>query len=255
MRVSVIIPCHNEEPNIERMVNGLLDNYDGYINEVIIVDDASDDNTYLVAEGLSRRSSRIKVIRRSPPCGVGRALRDGFKAISPESDYVLTLDADFVHNIYEIKNVIEKIKEGYDCVYGSRFLKQRNIQGYPFMKLIVNRGFHFLVKILLRIPCADLTNNFKLMKRQIIDQIRWRSVNFSINAETGLYPILKGYKVVEMPVSWIQRGKGMGLSDFRVLKVAHSYTWVLIKAIALKYFPQYFYKKIFTDDNKVKMKA
>lgn len=252
MQVSVIIPCHNEEPNIEKMVNGLLGNYDGYINEVIIVDDASDDNTYQVAKELSGHSPRIKIIRRSPPCGVGRALRDGFKAINPESDYVLMLDADFVRNIHEINNVIEKVKEGYDCIYGSRFLKQRNIQGYPLMKLIVNRGFHFFVKILLRIPCADLTNNFKLMKRQIIGQIRWRSVNFSINAETGLYPILKGYKVVEVPVSWIQRSKSMGLSDFSVFKVAHSYTWVLIKAIALKYFPRYFYKKIFIDDNEAK---
>lgn len=248
MKIAVIIPCHNEEPNIANLTNGLLKNYDAYINEIIIVDDVSDDNTYSVANELSKRIPKIKVIRRKPPCGVGRALRDGFRNINSDSDYVLMLDADFIHNIDEIKNVIEKSREGYDCVYGSRFLRQRNIQGYPFLKLIVNRGFHFLVGLILRIPCADLTNNFKLMKRQIIDSIRWRSINFSINAETGLYPILKGHKVIEVPVSWIQRSKTMGLSDFSVFKVAHSYTWVLIKAIALKYLPgRWVYNKIFVN--------
>lgn len=236
MKISVIIPCHNEEMNICKLVNSLIEQYSGYINELIIVDDASDDNTYAVAKELEKKIHQVKVVKRSPPCGVGRAIRDGFKNIDKSSNYVLTLDADFIYNLFEIKAVIEKAKEGYDCVFGSRFLKERNIQGYPAVKLIVNRSFHFLVKLLLGIPCADLTNNFKLMRREVIGSIRWRSVNFSINAETGLYPVIDGCRIAEVPVSWIQRNSSMGFSDFKVLKVAHSYSWVLVKALMRKYF-------------------
>ena len=253
MNISVIIPCHNEQENIEHMVGGLLERYDKYFAEIIIVDDASDDKTYEVAKALSEKDPKIKVVRRKPPCGVGRALRDGFKNLSPNSAYVLMLDADFIFNINEIKNIIDKVDEGYDCVFGSRFLKQRNIQGYPFIKLIVNRGFHFFVRHILRIKCADLTNNFKLIRRNIIDAINFKSVNFSINAETGLYPVLMGAKFVEMPVSWIQRKTGMGFSDFSVFKVAHSYTWVLIKAILWKFLPKILIDKvIFTKRQKDK---
>lgn len=236
MKISVVIPCHNEEMNIYKLVNSLIEQYRGYINELIIVDDASDDNTYAVAKKIVEKFPLVKVIKRAPPCGVGRAIRDGFKNIDASSNYVLTLDADFIYNLSEIKAVIEKAKEGYDCVFGSRFLKQRNIQGYPAVKFIVNRSFHLLVKLLLGIPCADLTNNFKLMRREIIDTINWRSVNFSINAETGLYPVIDGCRIAEVPVSWIQRNSSMGLSDFKVLKVAHSYSWVLVKALMRKYF-------------------
>lgn len=251
MKITIIIPCHNEEPNIENITRELFKHYRAYINEIVIVDDASDDNTYSVAAGLAEEFPSVKVIKRTPPCGVGRALRDGFTNVKKDSDYILMMDGDFIYNIKEISAIIKKGLEGYDGVYGSRFLAKRNIQGYPMLKFIANRGFSFLVRHLLRLPYADLTNNFKLIRKDVVDNINWHSVNFSINAETGLYPLLKGCRVVEVPVSWIQRSKGMGLSDFRILKVAHSYTWVLLKAIALRYAPgDWAYKKIFTDKKK-----
>lgn len=244
MKISVIFPCHNEQGNIEKMVTGLLSHYDLFIEEILIVDDNSQDQTFDVAMALSKIYPKIRVIKRSPPCGVGRALRDGFKHVSVMVDYVLMLDADFVQNIEEIGRVIEIGKEGhYDVVYGSRFLKKRNIQGYPVIKLIVNRSFHFLVNLLLRFPNADVTNNFKLMRRKLIDEFHWISVNFSINAETGLYPLLKGYRTMEIAVSWIQRTQGMGLSDFSVFKVAHSYLWIFMRALAIKYLPKWYQHK------------
>ncbi len=247
MKISVILPCHNEADNIPNMISGLLSHYDDVISEVIIVDDASSDCTYDVAKEWMSRYPKVKVIRRTPPCGVGRALRDGFSHVSRNSDHVLMLDADFIRNVNEITPLIARAQEGVDMVVGSRFLKQRNLQGYPVIKKIVNRGFHFLVWTVLRIPYRDLTNNFKLMRREIIDEIQWQSVNFSINAETGLYPVLRGHSVCEIPVSWIQRTEGMGLSDFSVFKVAHSYAWVLMKAVGYKYLPHWMGPKIFTD--------
>ena len=94
-KVSVVVPCHNEESNIPTLIESLRTCFDDYIHEIILVDDNSKDNTFTLAEGLSKNDPRIKVIRRTMPNGVGRALRDGFSAVT--GDYLLTMDCDFQH--------------------------------------------------------------------------------------------------------------------------------------------------------------
>ncbi len=232
MKLSVVLAAHNEEENIAKLIPGLIKSYNKHILEILVVNDASADKTEEVARKLMKKHSKIKLINRQPPCGVGRALKDGFRNVSEKADWVLTMDSDFIHNVPDLQRFIEKTKEGYDLVIGSRYMPEGKLVNYPLLKRITNRMYHILLRNVLGIKCHDLTNNFKLYKAEIVKSIKWKSNDFAINAETGLFPYVKGYKVVEIPVAWIQRSHGK--SDFKVLGLAPSYLKVLSRVLFRK---------------------
>jgi len=220
-KVSIVVPCHNEEMNIQPLVQGLNDFYGKYILEIIIVDDNSRDKTAQVAEELVIEDKRIRLIRRSPPNGVGRALRDGLTAARGE--YILIMDSDFQHIIPEMRDLFDALARGADVVVGSRFSRESVLLNYPFPKIIANRSFHILVKLFINKSCRDISNNLKILRKEVIDNLVIEFDDFAANAETGLKPLLMGYKVVEVPISWTDRSIGMGFSSFKILKTGPSY--------------------------------
>ena len=233
LKLSVIIPCHNEERNIQKLTDALLKIYNQEILEIIIVNDGSNDKTPNIANGLAQKNNKIKVLHRIPPHGVGLALREGIKNVSPEATHILTIDADFIQNVPDIKLFLEKIAD-YDGLVGSRYLLPGYLIRYPIAKRAANRIFHLLCKIFLGITQKDLTNNFKLYRKEIFDSIPLTSSNFSINAETGIYPIIYGYKIGEVPVKWIGRTKSMGASKFKLLSVGPYYLRVLLMSLLIR---------------------
>lgn len=227
--ISVILIARNEEENIAKMIAGLRENYAKEIRELIVVDDASTDKTPFIVADFKKRDPKIKLVKRLPPCGVGRALKTGFNNISPEAEYVLMMDSDFVDNIKEVRLLIGAIEQGpYDGAIGSRFIKDSRVIGYPLGKRIMNRGYHFLLKHLLRIKQNDLTNNFKLYKTHIVKSLVWKSDGYSINAEIGALPIIAGYHIAEVPISWVGRTCQRGKSKFRMRREAWGYIKVIL---------------------------
>jgi dolichol-phosphate mannosyltransferase len=226
--VSVVIPCHNEEMNIGPLVTGLRDLYGEYIHEIIPVDDNSTDNTRNVIRQVAEHDSRIKPVFRLAPNGVGRALADGYCAATGR--YVLSVDCDFQHLLPEVRDLFDAAAEGYDVVVGSRFSRHSVLLNYPVMKIIANRGFHALAQILLLRRFHDLTNNLKLIRREVIEKLLLTQAGFAVNAETGLQPLLMGYKVKEVPISWINRMPDMGMSSFKLIRVGGGYWQVLLHA-------------------------
>ncbi|MDD4879757.1 MAG: glycosyltransferase family 2 protein [Candidatus Omnitrophica bacterium] len=226
--LSAVLIAHNEEENIGGMLEGLLGNYRDELLEIIVVNDSSTDRTSDVVRAWMGRDSKVRLIEKGRPSGAGLALKTGFKNVSPKADYVLTMDSDFIENIKEVRSLIEAAEgEGSDGAIGSRYMKGGKLVNYPLAKKIMNRSFHFIVGALFNIRQKDLTNNFKLYKAEIIRGLPWRSDDFAINAETGIFPIVAGYNIAEVPVSWIQRGAGMGKSKFRLFKVGWSYIKVI----------------------------
>ena len=174
-------------------------------------------------------------LRRQRPCGVGRAIKTGFKNVSPKASYILTMDSDFVESIEDVGKLIARMDQGgCDGVIGSRFMEGSRLEGYPLTKKIANRLFHYVVWFLFGIRQKDLSNNFKIYKREIIDAMPWHSDDFAINAETGLLPVLSGYKVCEVPASWIVRTGEMGKSKFKLVKVGLGYIKVIPYAWAFR---------------------
>jgi len=225
--VTVVIPCHNEEMNIEPLVTRLKSLYGEYIHEIIPVDDNSQDGTAVVIRGLAEADARIRPIFRTPPNGVGRALADGYRAATGR--YVLSMDCDFQHLLPEIRDMFDAAAEGYDVVVGSRFSRHSVLLNYPFKKIIANRGFHILAQIMLLRKFRDLTNNLKLLRREVVEHLQLTQPHFAVNAETGLQPLLLGYSVKEVPISWINRTPDMGVSSFHLAKVSGGYCRVLLR--------------------------
>jgi SAM-dependent methyltransferase len=226
--VSIVLPCHNEEMNVGAMVGALKQMYNDYIHEIIVVNDNSTDATEKISRELARDDPRIKVITRKPPNGVGRALRDGYAAASGR--YVLTMDCDFVQIVPELRDLFKVIAAGHDGAIGSRFSHESVLINYPFLKILCNRGFHLLVRLLLY-RVRDISNNLKLYRADILKKIPIDEPHFAANAETGLKPILAGYDIQEVPVSWINRTIDMGSSSFRIVKVAPNYALALLRIL------------------------
>jgi dolichol-phosphate mannosyltransferase len=225
--VSVVIPCHNEEMNIEPLITQLKSFYGEYIHEIIPVDDNSQDSTGDVIRRLADEDPIIRPIFRSPPNGVGRAIADGYRAATGR--YVLSMDCDFRHLLPEIRDLFDAAAEGYDVIVGSRFSRHSVLLNYPFQKIIANRGFHALAQSILLRRFRDLTNNLKLMRREVVENLQLTQPGFAVNAETGLQPLLMGYSVKEVPISWINRTPDMGVSSFRLAKVGSGYWQVLFR--------------------------
>jgi 2-polyprenyl-3-methyl-5-hydroxy-6-metoxy-1,4-benzoquinol methylase len=225
--VSVVIPCHNEEMNIAPLISGLKGFYGDYLHQIIPVDDNSTDGTASVIRRLAEADPLITPVFRSPPNGVGRAIVDGCRAATGR--YLLSIDCDFQHLLPEMRDLFDAAAEGCDVVIGSRFSRLSVLLNYPFQKIIANRGFHLLAKTLLRRQFRDLTNNLKLMRREVLENLELTQPGFAINAETGLLPLLMGYSVKEVPISWINRSPEMGVSSFRLASVGGSYCQVLVR--------------------------
>ena len=225
--VSVVIPCRNEEMNVGPLIARILDLYGEYIHEVIPVDDGSTDRTREVMAALAAKEARIKPIYRSPPNGVGRAMSDGLRATTGR--YILSMDCDFQHLLPEFRDLFDGAAEGYDVVIGSRFSRHSVLLNYPFAKIIANRAFHALAVLLFGRRMRDVTNNLKIIRREVLQHLRLSEPGFAVNAEIGLQPLLLGYRVKQVPISWIDRTPGMGTSSFRLVGVGGGYWKVLVR--------------------------
>lgn len=230
--ISVVIPCHNEEMNVGPLVERILALYGDYVYEIIPVNDGSTDATAEVLSQLARADARVKPLHRKPPNGVGLAISEGLAAAT--GVYVLTMDCDFQHLLPEFRELFDATAEGYDVVIGSRFSRHSVLLNYPFLKIFANRTFHAIAVMLFARRIRDVTNNLKIMRREVVADLRLRQPGFAVNAETGLQPLLMGYKVEQVPISWINRTPGMGTSSFRLVHVGGGY-WAVLAGLWLKH--------------------
>lgn len=228
-KVSFVIPCHNEEMNIGPLIKSLNDFLSDYIYEVIIVDDNSQDKTAAVTQELAAQDPRIKLLKRNPPNGVGRALREGIHMA--QGEYIMMMDCDFRDIIPEMRDLFDAMAQGADVAMGSRFSRESVLLNYPFTKIIANRAFHVLLNLILKKQLRDISNNLKIMKKEVAKKLDLQSPDFAANAETGLQPVLLGYQVKEVPISWFNRSLTMGLSSFKMLRTGPNYARLFLKIL------------------------
>jgi dolichol-phosphate mannosyltransferase len=240
--ISFVIPCYNEEMNVRPLVERLLNLYGECIHEIILVNDGSTDRTANVMAELAQGNDRIRTLHRGPPNGVGRAIADGISRA--RGRYLLTMDCDFAHLLPEFRDVLDAAVDGYDVVVGSRFSRHSVLLNYPFWKIVANRGFHLLARLLLWQKFRDLTNNLKLMRRDVVTDLQLGEPGFAVNAETGLQPLMLGYSIREVPISWINRSPEMGSSSFRLIRVGGGYWRVLLNISLRQVFNAGPYKKL-----------
>jgi SAM-dependent methyltransferase len=224
---SVVIPCRDEATTLARLVTALLDSYDDYIHEIVVVDDSSTDDTAKVARRLAADEPRIRLIQRTSEPGVGGALRDGYAAATGR--YVLSLDCDFVLIVPELRDLFDAVASGRDGAIGSRFSHESILVNYPLPKIVANRAFHLLLRPFLGQRVRDVSNNLKLYRRELVGELDIREPGFAANAEIGIQPLLAGRDIEEVPMSWVDRAPDMGISAFHIARAGPGYVRVLTR--------------------------
>lgn len=213
--------------NIELLVDDLLQHYGDYIHEIILVDDNSYDGTRAVMLHLAEREPRVRPVFLSGPNGVGRALAAGYRKVTGR--YVLSLEPDCRPVLPDIRDLFDMVADGADVAIGSRFSRESLMLRYPFAKLLANRAFHMIARLVLMRRFHDLTNTLKLMRREVVESLDLTERSCAVNAQTGLLPLLSGYCVREVPVSWINRDRRLRRSTFQLLLAGPAYGRVLLR--------------------------
>ena len=222
MKLSIIIPAHNEENHINRVVtelrNELLKERIDF--EIVIVDDNSRDRTAEASDAFARKFKDTKVIHRIGNNGFGRAIRDGLASM--KGDCVILVMADCSDDPKDVVRIFRKLEEGYDVVYGSRFMRGAKVYNYPLFKLILNRLANYFIRTLFLMRENDITNAFKGYNARVVKRL-WplEDNHFSITAELPLKAYVNGFTKVMIPVNWY--GRDSGVSKLSIMHMGQRY--------------------------------
>jgi len=225
--LSVIIPARNEEGSVGETIAALsktLKDRDIH-HEIIVVDDGSTDGTREVILEAMKANTELIYTRNDSRNGFGLAIRKGLE--SYRGDAAVIFMADGSDDPRDIVRYYEKLEEGYDCVFGSRFMRGSKVSDYPLPKLLLNRAANTMLNIVFRLDNNDITNAFKCYRREVIEGISpVLSLHFNITVELPLKAAVRGYSYATVPISWTGRVKG--IAKFKIKEMGSRYMFIIL---------------------------
>jgi dolichol-phosphate mannosyltransferase len=236
MKLSVVIPAYNEEESIPETLRTvyakLLES--GIEHELVVVNDNSKDGTLDVLKALGKEIPTLVYHTNKGPNGFGYAVRYGLERFN--GDCVALMMADLSDSPDDLVAFYRKMAEGgYDCVFGSRFIRGGKIYDYPRHKLILNRLVNNGVRLVFRIPYNDFTNAFKLYKKETIKGLSpLLSPHFNLTLELSLKAMVRGYTFVVLPNSWTNRK--FGQSNLKIKEMGSRYFFIFLYCFIEKFF-------------------
>lgn len=240
--LSVVIPARDEEDCIAATIEALTFDlqHHGISHEIIAVDDGSSDRTWEILCALQTRLPELKAIQNHEPHGFGRAIVRGLDAMA--GDAVVIMMADQSDDPGDVARYWEALQQGYDCVFGSRFIKGGAAIDYPRLKLFLNRQANFFLRVLFQMRLNDTTNAFKAYRREVIAGCRpILSPHFNITVELPLKAIVRGYSWTMIPVTW--RNRRSGESKLKINEMGSRYLFICLYVWLEKYFSRGDYRK------------
>jgi dolichol-phosphate mannosyltransferase len=235
MKLSVVMPAHNEEGSTARVVGSLIQTLtaEEIDHEVLVVNDNSTDQTEAILQDLQSLYPTLRYINNEPPNGFGVAIRKGLDEFT--GDAVAIVMGDGSDSPKDVVQCFRKLHGGYDCVFGSRFIKGGRVTNYPSHKLLLNRMGNYLIKRLFGLDYNDVTNGFKLYRREVIGACQpLISKHFNINIELPLKAIAQGYKYAVVPISYTDRTAG--ISKFKIKEISVPYLLTIVYIYLERYF-------------------
>ncbi len=225
--LSIVIPAYNEEDCITPTVNTITQfleqkniNY-----EILIVNDNSRDNTEKILQNLHSQNNQVRYINNYYPNGFGFAVRCGLENF--QGDAVAIVMADGSDAPEDILSYYHKLKEGYDCIFGSRFIKGGKVIDYPSHKLFVNRLANLFIQVLFGLSLNDTTNAFKIYRREVIEGISpLISHHFNLTVELPLKSIVRGYNFTTVPITW--KNRTAGVSKLKLKEMGSRYLFIVL---------------------------
>lgn len=240
--LSIVIPARDEEGCIGSTVEHLhLELRLHHIpHEIIVVDDGSTDRTWAILGELQERIAELRPVRNDGRHGFGRAIICGIEASAGDAVTVMMADeSDDSRDVVRYWNVLN---QGYDAVFGSRFLPGGGVIDYPPIKYVLNRAANLFISVLFGIRLNDTTNAFKAYRRSTLDGLRpFLSPHFNLTVELPLKAIVRGYSWTTIPITW--RNRRTGLAKLKIREMGTRYLFIVLYVWLEKYFSRGDYRK------------
>ena len=228
MKLSVVIPAHNEEGCIKETVDAFSAELikEKIPFEILVINDNSSDGTEKILKNIEKHNKNIRHINNTPPNGFGFAVRCGLENYT--GDCVAIVMADMSDRPVDLVTYYRTMVSGnFDCVFGSRFIKGGKVIDYPKSKYFLNRLTNFIIRILFFKKYNDTTNAFKLYKRSTMDGLKpFLSHHFNLTVELPLKAIVRGYTYTVVPNYWTNRKSGE--SKLKIKEMGSRYFFVIL---------------------------
>ena len=227
MKLSVVIPAHNEEGSIGATVKAVVATLgrEGIDYEILVIDDASSDGTAAVVGEIAAANERVRCLRSHYKNGFGFAVRAGLDQFT--GDAVAVLMADLSDDPEDLVLYYRLLERGFDCAFGSRFMPGSQVHDYPRLKLVMNRLVNGFIRVLFRHGYNDTTNAFKAYRREVIETIQpLLSNHFNLTVEMPLKAIVRGHSYAIAPISW--RNRTTGTSKLSLQEMGSRYLFIVL---------------------------
>jgi len=224
----VIIPTYDESENIGVLLDQLLALPYGL--EVLVVDDNSPDGTGDVVAARQQQNPRVHLLRRAGKLGLGSAYVAGFRyALAHGAQYIFEMDADFSHDPVSIGDFLQAAEQA-DLVLGSRYLHGVTVVNWPLSRLILSHSANVYTRVVTGLPVRDATGGFKCFRRCALESVDLdgvRSDGYSFQIEMSYKVWRKGFRIVEIPITFVDRRAGVSKMNRRIVWEAAWMVWRL----------------------------
>lgn len=248
MKLSVVIPAHNEAECIAGTVNALHAHLKEHRieHEILVVNDNCTDDTVPMLRDLRERVPTLRVVDNPPPNGFGFAVRKGLEHFS--GDAVAVYMADASDTPADLSRFFEALQANdVDCVFGTRFARGAKVVDYPPLKHALNRMANSFIRLLFGLRYNDVTNAFKLYRRAVIDGVQpLLSHHFNITVELPLKAIVRGYSYTVLPNDWYNRKTGQ--SKLKINEMGSRYLFIVLYCLIEKWLSRGDYHRARTED-------
>jgi dolichol-phosphate mannosyltransferase len=227
VKLSVVIPAHNEAGSIEETVDAVVSTLRGadVDYEIVCVDDGSSDSTADIIHRLAEHDEAVVYVRSPYRNGFGFAVRAGLDVFS--GDAVAIMMADLSDDPADLVRYFRLLEAGYDCAFGSRFMPGGRVVEYPPVKRLINRSVNLAIRLLFGHGYDDTTNAFKAYRREVIDTVQpLLSHHFNLTVELPLKAIVRGHSYAITPISW--RNRQSGESKLRLQEMGSRYLFIIL---------------------------
>jgi dolichol-phosphate mannosyltransferase len=227
-RALVIVPTLNERQNLPPLVDALLTLPDV---RVLVVDDSSPDGTGAVADELAAKfAGRVDVMHRADRRGLGRSYVDGMKrAIHEDVDVICQMDADFSHDPLELPRLITAAARA-DLVVGARYVPGGRVVHWPLRRQLLSRFANLYVHLVAGLRTRDCTSGYRCWRRSALAALPLETVvsdGYSFMIEMLFLAEQRGYRIVEVPITFVERQQGESKLSKAVLEESAITPWRL----------------------------
>jgi dolichol-phosphate mannosyltransferase len=236
LRTLVITPTYNERENLTEFVRSLRTHQPDA--DILVVDDNSPDGTGDMADELAATDPKLFVLHRAGKLGLGSAYVEGFKwGLARGYDVLIEMDTDHSHDPKYLARFLDEIRAGADLVVGSRNVPGGGVKGWGLGRQVLSKGGSLYARTILGIGVRDVTTGYKAFRREVIERIELgsvRSSGYSFQIEMTYRALRLGFKVVEVPIVFVDREVGRSKMDRRIVVEAVGVVWKLRLEAMLK---------------------